>query len=90
MFNRFSAERSPDPVSLTEAEDHHYISKDPQKRVREGVSFVGTGFCWARSVFNRQMRVTMRNCVTVWCLESFSYGVAQQSLILVCLLPFPV
>lgn len=72
MFNRFSAERSPDPVSLTEAEDRHYISKDPQKRVREGVSFVGTGFCWARSVFNRQMRVTMRNCVAVWCLESFS------------------
>lgn len=75
MFNRFSAERSPDPVSLTEAEDRHYISKDPQKRVREGVSFVGTGFCWARSVFNRQMRVTMRNCVTVCCSAEFDFSV---------------
>ncbi|XP_039884379.1 titin homolog [Simochromis diagramma] len=35
LTKRFSAERSPDPVSLTEAEDRHYISKDPQKRAEE-------------------------------------------------------
>ncbi|CAI5651053.1 unnamed protein product [Oreochromis niloticus] len=35
LTKRFSAERSPDPVSLTETEDRHYISKDPQKRAEE-------------------------------------------------------
>ncbi|XP_019221031.1 calponin homology domain-containing protein DDB_G0272472 isoform X1 [Oreochromis niloticus] len=35
LTKRFSADRSPDPVSLTEAEDRHYISKDPQKRAEE-------------------------------------------------------
>lgn len=66
MFIRFSSERSPDfgSVSLSEATDLHDISKDPQRRVREGLSFVDTGFCSALSIFNRQMRLTMRNSVT--------------------------
>lgn len=66
MFIRFSSERSPDlgSGSFSEAADRHDISKDPQRRVREGLSFMGTGFCWAQSMFNRQMRITMRNSVT--------------------------
>lgn len=76
MFIRFSAERSPDPVFLIEAVDRH-INKDPQKRVREGVSFVGSVFCWDWFMFSRQMRVTMRNSVTAW-LNRFSHAVAKQ------------
>ncbi|XP_030593249.1 uncharacterized protein LOC115785627 [Archocentrus centrarchus] len=35
LTKRFSAERSPDPVFLTEAVDRHDINKDPQKRAEE-------------------------------------------------------
>lgn len=44
MFIRFSSERSPDlgSVSLSEATESHEISKDPQKRVREGLTSAGT------------------------------------------------
>ena len=66
MFIRFSSERSPDlgSVSFSEATERHEISKDPQRRVREGLNFVVTGFCWAWSIFGKQMRVTMRNTIT--------------------------
>ncbi|XP_023134593.2 titin homolog [Amphiprion ocellaris] len=35
LTKRFSSERSPDLVSLTEAADRHEISKDPQRRAEE-------------------------------------------------------
>lgn len=35
LTKRFSSERSPDLVSLTEAADRHEISKDPQRRTEE-------------------------------------------------------
>ncbi|XP_069562731.1 uncharacterized protein KIAA1671 [Brachyistius frenatus] len=37
LTKRFSSERSPDLVSLTEAADRHEISKDPQRRAEESV-----------------------------------------------------
>lgn len=63
MFIRFSTERSPDlaSASLGEATDHLEISKDAQRRVREGQSLVGSGCCWAHSTFSRQMRIMKQN-----------------------------
>lgn len=57
MFIRFSFERSPDlgNVFFSEATDRDEISKDPQRRVRRGIRFVGAGFCCGPSMFNTQM-----------------------------------
>lgn len=74
MFIRFSTERSPDlaSASLGEATDNLEISKDAQRRVRQGQSFVGSGFCSAHSTFSRQMTIRKQNCFIARCRSGFS------------------
>lgn len=77
MFIRFSSERSPDlaSASLGEAIDQLEISKDAQRRVREGQSFTGSGFCWIHSMLCRQMRLAKRKCLIARGGNGFSVAV---------------